>query len=127
MKTTTNGSGSSIYAWTTKRWSRPSAAENKDWNSIFHSDDYLRSTYDYEVKLILLGNGAVGKTCLLNALLDNFFDVEQSKTEGIDIVDWMAEKEGHKICFHIWDFGGQEIYHTLYPLFMTKMPCTSLF
>ena len=76
----------------------------------FHSDDYLRSTYDYEVKLILLGNGAVGKTCLLNALLDNFFDVEQSKTEGIDIVDWMAEKEGHKICFHIWDFGGQEIY-----------------
>ncbi|MCJ7834176.1 GTP-binding protein [Cuneatibacter sp. NSJ-177] len=86
----------------------------------FHSDDYLRSTYDYEVKLILLGNGAVGKTCLLNALLDNFFDVEQSKTEGIDIVDWMAEKEGQKICFHIWDFGGQEIYHTLYPLFMTK-------
>lgn len=72
----------------------------------------------FESRLVLLGNGGAGKTCIMHALLNNFFDPLQKKTEGITISDWFVDDLGEKGCIHIWDFGGQEIYQPLYSLFL---------
>ena len=51
----------------------------------FLSEEYKSRRQSIESKIVLLGNGAVGKTCLAHALMNNFFDSEQKKTDGIDI------------------------------------------
>lgn len=86
----------------------------------FQSEKYLNPKYDYESKIVLLGNGASGKTCLAHAILNNFFNPTQAKTEGISISKWIVENNGETGCIHIWDFGGQETYHPLYSLFLSK-------
>jgi internalin A len=72
-----------------------------------------------EVKLILVGDGAVGKTCLVNRLLNNKFE-EKIKTEGIDRHQWNETIDGNKIRLNVWDFGGQEVLHATHQFFLTK-------
>ena len=75
-----------------------------------------------EAKLILLGQGDVGKTCLAKRLiLDKF--IKDKTTKGIDILKWNINaptKEHENIKLNVWDFGGQEIYHSTHQFFLTK-------
>lgn len=75
-----------------------------------------------EAKLLLVGQGDVGKTCLAKRLINNTFQKETS-TEGIDILKWgisVPNKPNQKILLNVWDFGGQEIYHSTHQFFLTK-------
>jgi internalin A len=73
-----------------------------------------------EAKVILLGRGAVGKTSIVNRLVDNVFKDEQ-KTEGIKITKWGIRLKGTEdVRLNIWDFGGQEIMHATHQFFLTQ-------
>jgi internalin A len=75
-----------------------------------------------EAKLILVGQGDVGKTCLAKRMIFDTFQEEKS-TEGIDILEWSITSptsEQEEIKLNVWDFGGQEIYHATHQLFLTK-------
>jgi internalin A len=75
-----------------------------------------------EAKLILVGQGDVGKTCLAERLIYDRFQA-QSSTEGIDILKWRINPpidEKQEIDLNVWDFGGQEIYHATHQFFLTK-------
>lgn len=75
-----------------------------------------------EAKLILVGQGDVGKTCLAKRLIYGTFQEEKS-TEGIDILPWSIRapnKRQEEIKLNVWDFGGQEIYHSTHQFFLTK-------
>lgn len=84
----------------------------------------------YEVKLILVGEGRVGKTCLSEALInDNYELSDQESTEGINISRWIIPREKisainpkiqRDFQINVWDFGGQEIYHSTHQFFLTK-------
>jgi len=76
-----------------------------------------------EAKLILVGQGEVGKTCLANRLIYNRFTKDEKTTEGIDILKWgitAPTPEEEEVRLNVWDFGGQEIYHATHQLFLTK-------
>ncbi len=74
-----------------------------------------------EAKLILVGFGAVGKTSLVNRLIDNTFDPDSKKTEGIQITQWPIRLHNSEdIKLHVWDFGGQEIMHSTHQFFFTE-------
>lgn len=78
-----------------------------------------------EGKLLFIGQGSVGKTSLVNRLLYNTFENNQSKTEGITINRWFVDGQEKtdiesKIRLNIWDFGGQEIMHATHQFFLTK-------
>jgi small GTP-binding protein len=86
--------------------------------------EYLRHPAEEhnEAKMILVGQGEVGKTCLAKRLIYDKF-IEDKSTEGIDILEWAitaptADEEGIKL--NVWDFGGQEIYHATHQFFLTK-------
>jgi hypothetical protein len=73
-----------------------------------------------EAKLILVGEGEVGKTCLMDALLGNPWK-EHDTTHGIEIkpikvIDPDSSKE---ITLNGWDFGGQRIYRPTHQLFFS--------
>lgn len=73
-----------------------------------------------EAKLILVGHGEVGKTSLVNRLVDDNFNPGQRKTEGINITNWpIILKNNEEVQLNIWDFGGQEIMHSTHQFFLT--------
>jgi internalin A len=73
-----------------------------------------------EAKLLLVGQGSVGKTSLIKGLVEGRFDPHEAITEGINITKWPMIVEGYEISFNIWDFGGQEIMHATHQFFLTK-------
>lgn len=73
-----------------------------------------------EAKLILVGEGEVGKTCLMDALLDNPWQ-EHDTTHGIEIKQIKVTdlQSGKEITLNGWDFGGQRVYRPTHQLFFS--------
>lgn len=92
---------------------------------------YLRSIEKdaeplYEAKLMLVGEGDVGKTTLLKALKGDVEDAPQegeTTTHGIDIHKVKLphpEKDDVEIQLNAWDFGGQDVYRVTHQFFFSK-------
>ncbi|HAN19571.1 MAG: hypothetical protein A2X13_14995 [Bacteroidetes bacterium GWC2_33_15] len=77
----------------------------------------------FEAKLLTVGEGAVGKTCLLKKLKDFEYKIDENQvsTEGIDIDSMtLISNNSTEIKLNLWDFGGQEIYHSTHQFFLTR-------
>ena len=74
----------------------------------------------HEAKMLLVGQGNVGKTCLRERLIRDKYDPTRNKTDGIDIEPWEIEVNSQQLQVNIWDFGGQEIMHSTHQFFLTK-------
>ena len=75
--------------------------------------------YFNESKMVIVGQGHVGKTTLLNRLIHNTY-ISEGSTEGIDITSWTFKRKGNTYKLNVWDFGGQEIYHSTHQFFLTN-------
>lgn len=73
-----------------------------------------------EAKLLMVGQGGVGKTSLINCLLRGSYNVNEGPTQGIRIEKSKLMVNKHFIKLNIWDFGGQEIMHATHQFFLTK-------
>ncbi len=73
-----------------------------------------------EVKVLLVGEGAAGKTSMVKRLLDEPFDKNESQTHGININTWEITVDNTNIKVRLWDFGGQEIMHATHQFFLSK-------
>ncbi|QKQ77944.1 GTPase [Nostoc sp. TCL240-02] len=74
-------------------------------------------------KLLVVGEGGVGKTSLLRALRGEDFDTQQSTTHGIEIKSLeLAHPTQPRVTMQLntWDFGGQDIYHATHQFFLTN-------
>ncbi len=73
-----------------------------------------------DVKLMVLGNGRVGKTQLCRRLRGEPFDETVASTHGITVtaVDLPAAGDGPAVRLNLWDFGGQDLYHGTHALFL---------
>jgi internalin A len=69
------------------------------------------------VKILVLGNGGVGKTQLCRHLAAEPFDPTVLTTHGIALRTIAPASEGDATQY-LWDFGGQDIYHSAHTLFM---------
>ncbi|MBF0549196.1 MAG: leucine-rich repeat domain-containing protein [Deltaproteobacteria bacterium] len=72
-----------------------------------------------EAKLIIVGQAAVGKTSLVKRLVEDKFDPQEKKTDGLAVKNWSIQVNGTEIKLNVWDFGGQEIYHATHQFFLT--------
>ena len=73
-----------------------------------------------EAKVLLVGQGSVGKTSLVKQLIEGAFSPQETKTEGINIKHWQIQVNQQEISLNLWDFGGQEIMHATHQFFLTK-------
>ena len=72
-----------------------------------------------EGKLILVGEGEVGKTCLLGALRGDEWIEGRPTTHGIEIKPCQLEHNATQITLNAWDFGGQPVYRPTHQLFFS--------
>ncbi|MEH2128960.1 leucine-rich repeat domain-containing protein [Nostoc sp.] len=74
-----------------------------------------------EAKLILIGEGEVGKSCLLGALRGDEWVDGRPTTHGIEIKPVIVTNpdSGTKISLNGWDFGGQRVYRPTHQLFFS--------
>jgi GTPase SAR1 family protein len=87
---------------------------------------YLRAKAEAQVvlneaKLILIGEGEVGKSCLLGALRGDPWEEGRLTTHGIEIkpVNVTDPVTGTEITLNGWDFGGQRVYRPTHQLFFS--------
>jgi internalin A len=80
-----------------------------------------------EAKLVVLGDGAVGKTSLLNALIENLpCNPSEVKTPGVEHRVWnpswtlSSGPGGSEVRLNVWDFGGQVILQQTHQYFLTE-------
>lgn len=68
-------------------------------------------------KVVLLGEGAVGKTSLLLRYVENTFDNRHIQTLQAAFLSKKLNIEGRRVNLSIWDTAGQEKYHALGPIY----------
>ena len=71
-----------------------------------------------DFKLMLLGNGRVGKTQICRRLQDQEYDDTVPSTHGVKIGAAPLTTPHEPATLRIWDFGGQDIYHSTHALFL---------
>lgn len=70
-----------------------------------------------QVKLVLLGEAAVGKSSLVLRFVQNDFNENNSPTIGAAFLTQKCRLEDKVIKFEIWDTAGQERFHSLAPMY----------
>ena len=84
--------------------------ENKTYKTeIIKNKD---SKFDFIIKVEFVGDSRVGKTSLLNKLINNEFNEEYSPTKGYEFNIYLIKVNDITIKFQIWDMSGAENYRT---------------
>ena len=65
------------------------------------------------IKITLLGNPGVGKTCIISRYIDNVFNENNASTIGANYSEKIIKKKGKEYQLDIWDTAGQEKFHSL--------------
>jgi small GTP-binding protein len=69
------------------------------------------------MKVVIIGDSLVGKTCILVRLTAGKFDLESFPTIGAAFQNHVLVTENGSVTLHIWDTAGQEKYHSLTPMY----------
>jgi len=72
-----------------------------------------RTPEDFLLKVIVVGDSAVGKTKLLARFADNSYNTSYVSTIGVDFKVQTILLDDKKVKFQIWDTAGQERYRTI--------------
>ena len=74
-------------------------------------------------KVILLGDGGVGKSSLMNRYVTNKFDAQLFHTIGVEFLNKELEVDGHFVTMQIWDTASQEPFRSLRTPFYRGSDC----
>ncbi len=71
----------------------------------------------YTLKLLLFGDGGVGKTTLVERYLNGTFKEDTRITIGVQFLVKRLKLNGDSIDLQIWDFGGEERFRFILPAY----------
>lgn len=69
------------------------------------------------LKLILIGDGRVGKTSIINKYINNSFNENENMTTNVSYSEKVLVYQDKKYKFSIWDTAGQEKFNAVTPIY----------
>ena len=73
----------------------------------------MKKLAKWNFKVVLAGDGAVGKTSIRERFMGKGFSSDYLKTIGADFASKKVDVEDNQISFQIWDLAGQESYQAV--------------
>lgn len=73
----------------------------------------IEEDLELSVKVLIVGNGAVGKSSMIQRYCKGFFTNEYKKTIGVDFLDKKIKVDGHELRLMLWDTAGQDEFATM--------------
>jgi small GTP-binding protein len=73
----------------------------------------LGRKFDYSLKVVVVGDSGVGKTCFLIRFVRDQFDEECQPTLGVEFLTKIVQTERHRIQLQLWDTAGQELFRSV--------------
>ena len=86
--------------------------ESNDDTSIDQGNDIIR------YKIVFIGDVSVGKTSIMNRIVENKFRDIYEPSIGVDFSTKIIKHKGKTIKLQIWDSAGQERYKGLIPSYI---------
>ena len=83
-----------------------------------HDDSVDNSISVTRHKIIFVGDAGVGKTSIINRIVDNPFSEAYEMSIGVDFMSKNLRYRGQNIKLQIWDSAGQEKYKGLIPSYV---------
>lgn len=65
------------------------------------------------IKVVVVGNGAVGKSSMIQRYCKGIFTRDYKKTIGVDFLERQIEIEGEDVRLMLWDTAGQEEFDAI--------------
>jgi small GTP-binding protein len=78
------------------------------------------AAYDYNYKLIVIGDSGVGKTCLTYRVTTGEFKDRLGPTTGFEYFPFIVKYKNKILKLEIWDTCGQETYRSLIKTFFNN-------
>jgi len=75
------------------------------------------SQQTFNFKVVILGEGCVGKTSLVLRYVNNTFNEKHATTIQASFLSKRLNIDGKKVNLAIWDTAGQERFHSLGPIY----------
>lgn len=82
-------------------------------SKAFHSRARSKHLIPEQIKLLLIGDSGVGKSCCLLRFSEDSFTPSFITTIGIDFKIRTIELDGKRVKLQIWDTAGQERFRTI--------------
>ncbi|CAD8047819.1 unnamed protein product [Paramecium primaurelia] len=79
-----------------------------------------------KVKILMLGEGAVGKSSLLNRYVDEKFSENIQATLGVEYRQKILTQGENQVIVQVWDTAGQERFRVITPIFYRNAQGVSL-
>ncbi len=82
-----------------------------------------------ECRVIFLGDGASGKSYTIQRFRKegkketDEKTYQTSETPGVEILDYHVDRGAESFDIHFWDFGGQQLLHSMHRCFLTDETC----
>ncbi|MFX1386616.1 MAG: Rab family GTPase [Promethearchaeota archaeon] len=77
----------------------------------------MKNTEEFRFKIVIIGDGAVGKTSLIKKFTKGTFEKDYLKTLGAQFSKYNKEINGDIIRLIFWDIAGQDDFNFLHHLF----------
>ncbi|MFX0021018.1 MAG: Rab family GTPase [Candidatus Hermodarchaeota archaeon] len=77
----------------------------------------MRNSETFRFKIVVVGDGAVGKTSLIKKFTQGTFEKDYVKTIGAQFSKYNKEFNGDKVRLVFWDIAGQDDFNFLHHLF----------
>lgn len=69
--------------------------------------------FEIAIKVIIVGNGAVGKSSMIQRYCKGIFTKDYKKTIGVDFLERELEIDGEAVRLMLWDTAGQEEFDSI--------------
>ena len=77
----------------------------------------MKNSEEFRFKIVVVGDGAVGKTSLIKKYTKGTFETDYVKTIGAQLSKYNKEINGDMIRLIFWDIAGQDDFNFLHHLF----------